>query len=56
MFVATSYTQLYYIPRDTTGKFNVDEPPYTGASLNPDAGGNYKQLVGVLNINVDFQF
>jgi long-chain fatty acid transport protein len=56
MFVATSYTQLYYIPRDTQGKFTLDEPPNSGASLSPDAGGNYKQLVGVLNVNVDFQF
>jgi long-chain fatty acid transport protein len=53
--VAASYTQLYYIPRDTAGKFDLDET-YTGASRNPDAGGKYAQLVGVLNVNVDVQF
>lgn len=56
MFVSGSYTQLYYIPRDTQGKFDLDEAPNTGVSRSPDAGGNYKQLVGVVNVNVDFQF
>jgi long-chain fatty acid transport protein len=55
-FVAASYTQLFYIPRDTQGKFDLDEPPNTGVTANPDAGGKYKQMVGVLNVNVDFQF
>ncbi len=56
MFVAASYTQLFYLPRNTQGKFNLDEPPNTGVSKSPDAGGSYKQQVGVLNVNVDFQF
>jgi long-chain fatty acid transport protein len=54
MFVAAGYTQLFYIPRDTSGEFDLDDEP--GASKGPDAGGNYKQLVGVLNVNVDMQF
>lgn len=56
IFVAGSYTQFWSIPRDTQGKFTLDEPPNTGVSKSPDAGGNYKQLVGVLNVNLDVQF
>lgn len=56
IFVASSYTQIYYIPRDTSGKFDLDEPPNSGVTVSPDAGGNYKQMIGVLNVNIDAQF
>jgi long-chain fatty acid transport protein len=56
IFLATSYTQLFYPSRDSTGKFNLDDPRPGDASRNPDAGGKYKQMVGVLNVNLDLAF
>lgn len=52
--VALSYTHLFYVPRDTTGKSvlaNLESP-----SKSPDAGGNYTQTIGVLNANVQLSF
>ena len=52
--MAVSYTQLFYIPRDTTGKSELaqQEP----ASLGPDAGGKYSQMIGFLNLNFQASF
>ncbi|MEZ4372153.1 MAG: outer membrane protein transport protein [Polyangiaceae bacterium] len=52
--IATSYTQVIYFSRDTTGKSVLagKNPPSKG----PDAGGKYSQAIGVLNINADYQF
>jgi long-chain fatty acid transport protein len=55
VFASGSYTQFYYFPRDSSGKFDVDNR-FQGATHNPDAGGSYKQLVGVLNLNLDIGF
>lgn len=55
LFLAASYTQLVYLPR----KVSADESELdqgTGLAHLPDGNGNYKQMVGVLNVNVDFQF
>ncbi|MCK6537240.1 MAG: outer membrane protein transport protein [Polyangiaceae bacterium] len=56
LFGSLSYTQLVYLPRDTNGKNTLTEPNPSGAVPNPDAGGKYKQAVGVVNLNVDFAF
>jgi long-chain fatty acid transport protein len=56
LFGSLSYTQIVYLPRDTNGKNTLTEPNPSGAVPNPDAGGNYKQAVGVVNLNVDFAF
>ena len=50
----TSYTQLIYFPRDNTGKSEL--PQLEALSKGPDTGGVYKQMVGVLNVNVDVAF
>jgi len=54
LFASLSYTQIVYLPRDTSGKNTLTEP--SRAVPNPDAGGKYKQAVGVVNVNVDFAF
>lgn len=55
LHAALSYTQLIYLPRDTTGKSVLTVPPGT-APPSPDSGGSYKQMVGVVNVNVDVAF
>jgi long-chain fatty acid transport protein len=52
---AVSYTQLFYIPRDTPPG-SSQNPTYTGASKWPDASGRYEQAIGVLNINLQASF
>jgi long-chain fatty acid transport protein len=49
-----SYTHLFYVNRDTTGKsvLPVLEPP----SRSPDSGGIYTQTIGVINANVQLSF
>ncbi|HMR07768.1 MAG TPA: outer membrane protein transport protein [Polyangiaceae bacterium] len=59
--VALSYTQLFYLTRDTDGKSDHDlarGPSGTPNSIEngPDTGGVYKQMIGVVNANVDVQF
>lgn len=54
IFGSLSYTQIIYLPRDTTGKSTLTEP--SKAVPNPDAGGKYKQAVGVVNVNFDIAF
>lgn len=56
LHAAASYTQIFYLPRDNNGKSKLTELSPKGAPRNPDSGGDYKQMVGVLNLNVDFQF
>jgi long-chain fatty acid transport protein len=54
LFVALSYTHLYYLPRDNTGKSrltNADVP-----TRRPDGGGTFKQWVGVFNANLEKVF
>lgn len=54
LFVGLSYTHLYYLPRDTTGKSRATaaEVPTRG----PDGGGEYSQWVGVFNANLEKVF
>ena len=55
LFASLSYTQIVYLPRDTTGKSELTTSKGT-APPNPDSGGKYKQAVGVVNVNVDIAF
>lgn len=52
--IAISYTQFIYFGRDTTGKSSLPnlEPP----SRTPDSGGEYSQVLGVVNTNVELSF
>ncbi len=52
--LATSYTQLIYVPRDTTGKSEL--PSKLPLTKGVDGGGGYEQAVGVLNANVELVF
>lgn len=55
-----SYTQVFYISRDTTGE--SIHPTLTGPnglgspSRNPDSGGKYAQQLGIVNVNLDVAF
>ncbi len=49
-----TYTHLFYISRDTTGKSsNATLHP---TSRGPDAGGVYKQTIGVINVGLQGSF
>jgi long-chain fatty acid transport protein len=52
--LAGSYTHYIAIPRDTTGESTLAklQPP----SRTPDAGGQYNQVLGVLNVNAELSF
>jgi len=62
--IAASYTQLFYIPRDTTGDSRTGpcgagvaaDECFQQPSTSPDAGGEYSQAIGVLNVNLDVKF
>lgn len=54
LHVATTYTQLFYVPRNTTGESELSQ--LDAPSRGPDAGGAYSHLVGALNANVDVAF
>jgi long-chain fatty acid transport protein len=51
---AATYTQFIYSPRDTTGQSKM--PYYAAPSNSPDSGGLYRQSIGVLDVNVQFNF
>lgn len=51
---ALSWTQLFYVTRDTNGKSKNDD--FVSPSKGPDAGGEYTQRIGVLNVNVEASF
>ncbi|MCA9625228.1 MAG: outer membrane protein transport protein, partial [Myxococcales bacterium] len=48
--LAASYTQIFYISRDNTGKGELQN--FAPDSLGPDAAGKFTQAIGFLNINV----
>lgn len=52
--LAASYLHVFYLPRDNTGTSRLAElePP----SRSPDAGGEYRQWLGAVNVNVDVAF
>lgn len=52
--LAASYLHVFYLPRDNAGKSTlatVERP-----SRSPDAGGEYRQWLGALNVNLDVAF
>lgn len=53
--LAVTYTQIFYIERDTIGKSETAVPP-DDKSLGPDSGGLYNQSIGFLNVNMQFSF
>ena len=54
LFAALTYTHIFYLPRDTGGKNgNAD---WQIPSKGPDAGGQYKQTIGVVNANLELVF
>ncbi len=59
-YLAGSYTHLYYLERDTTGKSEVDPRTRSGnfeaPSFAPDSGGVYTHQIGVLNVNAEAIF
>ena len=52
--LGATYTQVFYLSRDTTGKsmFPGQQPP----SRSPDSGGKYAAQLGLLNANVNVAF
>ncbi|HVJ16478.1 MAG TPA: hypothetical protein VM686_13650, partial [Polyangiaceae bacterium] len=50
--VASSLTQLVFVPRNVEGELSDDELP----TRQPDASGTYKQSASVLNLNLDWRF
>jgi long-chain fatty acid transport protein len=53
-FVTGTYTHIQYFDRDNTGKSTLATPPLP--TTWPDGGGQYKQWIGVANLNVEKQF
>jgi long-chain fatty acid transport protein len=52
--IAASYTQIFYISRDTTDTGGLHE--FEGDSVGPDAGGKYKQNLGFGNLHFIARF
>ena len=52
--LATTYTQVIYISRDTTGQ--SAHPTFASPSRSPDSSGKYALALGLLNVNVDVAF
>lgn len=56
LYVMPSYTQVFYLSRDTTG---LSEHATYGAqtgTVSPDSGGKYSQDIGVLSVSAEFVF
>lgn len=53
--LALSYTHVFYLPRDTAGKSKTADPP-DPKSLGPDSGGEYRQAIGFVNLNMQLSF
>jgi long-chain fatty acid transport protein len=54
MFVALTFTQLFYFSRDTAG--NNKNSEWHTRSRSPDSGGKYEQTISLVNANVEFVF
>lgn len=52
--LGTTYTHVFYLPRDTTGQ--SEHPILAAPSKSPDSSGKYTVAVGLVNVNVDFAF
>ncbi|HKP60011.1 MAG TPA: outer membrane protein transport protein [Polyangiales bacterium] len=51
-FIAGSYTHLQFFSRDNTGKSELADPDVGVITRRPDGGGEYRQWVGVLDVNL----
>lgn len=49
-----AYTNIFYVPRNTSGKSQL--PELKAPSIGPDSSGNYRQYIGVLNVNLALHF
>ena len=60
LYLATSYTQVFYLSRDTSGESihpDLLGPNGTGSpSEGPPSGGRYSQQLGLFNVNVEAIF
>lgn len=63
--IATTYTQVIYVPReirprgqdaDNPGLTDITQFGFQPPQRQPDAAGSYEQSIGVLNINVEYIF
>jgi long-chain fatty acid transport protein len=54
LFIGASYTHLYYLPRDNSGKSRLSEADVP--TRRPDGGGRYSQWVGLINASVEKMF
>lgn len=54
MFVALTFSQIFYFSRDTAG--NNKNSTWELPSRSPDAGGEYEQTISLLNANVELVF
>lgn len=52
--LTTTYLQVFYLPRDTTGE--SIHPRLAAPSRSPDSSGKYSLQVGYLDVNLDFAF
>jgi long-chain fatty acid transport protein len=52
--LATTYTHLFYISRDTTGQ--SEHPTFAPPSRSPDSSGKYSLALDLVNVNVDVAF
>ncbi len=49
-----TYTHIFYVPRNTTGKSEVGT--LVAPSVSPDAGGKYKQTLGLISVSAELSF
>ncbi len=54
MFVALTFSQIFYFSRDTAG--NNENSEWNTPSKSPDAGGEYEQTISLVNANVELVF
>ncbi len=54
LHLALSYTHIHYFERNTVGESRLAD--FAQPSRGPDAGGTYKQWIGVLNANLEVSF
>ncbi|HVU01516.1 MAG TPA: outer membrane protein transport protein [Polyangiaceae bacterium] len=52
--IATTYTHVFYLPRDTTGRSL--HPTFAAPSNSPDSSGKYTLALDLLNVNADVRF
>jgi long-chain fatty acid transport protein len=54
LHLGTTYTQVIYLPRDTTGQ--SEHPALAAPSKSPDSSGKYAVALGLVNVNLDVSF